>query len=184
MLLSCHQNAGQFCNIKIAKRSSENVAQFKYLGTTVTNENLIQKKIKRRLNSGNPCYDSVQNLLSYRLLSKNVTIRIYKSIILPVVLCGRETCSLTIREEHIPRVFENRVLRRIFGPKSDKVTGSWKNRIMRSFITCTLRQVSLNDQAKKDEIGSACNTSGEKKNAYRTVVGKDRRIETTRKIKA
>jgi hypothetical protein len=83
MLLSRHQNAGQIHNIKIGDRSFENVAQFKYLGTTVTNKNLIGEEIKRRLNSGNACYHSVQNLLSSRLLSKNVKIRIYKTIILP-----------------------------------------------------------------------------------------------------
>jgi hypothetical protein len=93
------------------------------LGTTVTNQNLIQGDIKRRLNSGNACYHSVQNLLSSRLLSKNVKVRIYKTIILPLVLYGCETWSLTAREEHKLRVFENRVLRRIFGPKSDGVTG-------------------------------------------------------------
>jgi hypothetical protein len=70
MLLSRHQNVGRNQDIKIANRSSENVSQFKYLGTTVTNQNLIQKEIKRRLNSGNACYHSVQNLLSSRLLSK------------------------------------------------------------------------------------------------------------------
>jgi hypothetical protein len=65
----------------------------------------------------------VQNLLSSRLLSKNLKIRIYKTIILPVVLYGCETWSLTLREDHILRMFENRVLRRIFGPKRDGVTG-------------------------------------------------------------
>jgi hypothetical protein len=80
------------------------------------NENLIQEEIKRRLNSGNACYHSVQNLLSSRLLSKNIKIRIRKTIILPVVLYGCGTWSLTLREEHRLRVFENRVLRRIFGP--------------------------------------------------------------------
>jgi hypothetical protein len=57
------------------------------------------------------------NLLSSRLLSKNTKIRIYETMILPVVLYGCETWSLTLREEHRLRVFENRVLRRIFGPK-------------------------------------------------------------------
>jgi hypothetical protein len=71
------------------------VSQFKYLGTTVTNQNLIQEEIKRRLNSSNACY-----LLSFRLLSRNVKVRIYKTIILPVVLYGCETWSLTVREEH------------------------------------------------------------------------------------
>jgi hypothetical protein len=94
-----------------------------YLGTTVTNKNLIQEEIKRRLNSGNACYHSVQNLLSSQLLSKNLKIRTYETIILPVVLYGCETWSLTLREEHRQGVFENRVLRRIFGPKRDEVTG-------------------------------------------------------------
>jgi hypothetical protein len=86
MLLSRHQNVGQNREIKIANRSFENVSQFKYLGRTVTNQNLIQEEIKRRLNSGIACYHSVQNLLSSRLLPKNKKIEIYKSIILPVVL--------------------------------------------------------------------------------------------------
>jgi hypothetical protein len=68
----------------------------------------------------------VQNLLSSRLLSKNVKVRIYKTIILPVVLYGCETRSLTVKEEHKLRVFENRVLRRIFGPKMDGVMGGWR----------------------------------------------------------
>jgi hypothetical protein len=101
------------------------VSQFKYLGTTVTNQNLIQEEIKRRLNTGNACYHSVQNLLSSRLLSKNVKVKISKTIILPVVLYGCETWFLTVREEHKLRVFENRVLR-IFGPKRDGVTGGWR----------------------------------------------------------
>jgi hypothetical protein len=58
--------------------------------------------------------------------SKNVKIRIYKLIILPLVLYGCETWSLTLREEHRLRVFENRVLRRIFGPNRDEVTGGWR----------------------------------------------------------
>jgi hypothetical protein len=61
------------------------------------------------------------------LLSKNVKVRIYKTIILPVVLYGCETWSLTVREEHKLRVIEIRVLRRIFGPKRDGVTGGWRN---------------------------------------------------------
>jgi hypothetical protein len=82
---------------------------------------LIQDEIKRRLNSGKACYHSVQSLLSSRLLSKNLKIRIYKTIILPAVLYGCETWSLTLREEH-----RLRVLRRIFGPKRDEVTGEWR----------------------------------------------------------
>jgi hypothetical protein len=93
--------------------------------SAVANRNLIQAEIKRRVNSGNACHHSVQNLLSSRQLSKILKIRIYKTIILRVVLYGCETWSLTLREEHTLRVSE-RVLRRIFGPKRDEVTGEWR----------------------------------------------------------
>jgi hypothetical protein len=63
MFLSRHQNVGQNRDVKIANKSFENVAQFKYLGTTVTNQNLIQEEIKRRMKSGNACYHSAENLL-------------------------------------------------------------------------------------------------------------------------
>jgi hypothetical protein len=72
------------------------------------------------------CYHSVQNLLSSSLLSKNLKIKIYGTIILPVVLYGCECWSLTLRKERRLRVFENRVLRRVFGPKRDEVTGEWR----------------------------------------------------------
>jgi hypothetical protein len=88
MLLPHHQNVGQNRDIKIANRSFENVSELKYLGTAVTNQNLIQEEIEGRLNSGNVCYYLVQNLLSSRLLSKNLKIRIFKTIILPLVLYG------------------------------------------------------------------------------------------------
>ena len=68
----------------------------------------------------------MQNLLSSSLLSKKLKIKIYRTIILPVVLYGCETWSLTLREVRRLRVFENRMLRRIFGPKRDDVTGKWK----------------------------------------------------------
>jgi hypothetical protein len=79
----------------------------------------------RRLISGNACCHSVQKLLSFRLLSKIVKIRIYKSIILPVILYECEIWSLSLMEAHRPRLLENRVLR-IFGPKRDKVIGDWR----------------------------------------------------------
>jgi hypothetical protein len=119
------EKAGQKHSIKIANRSFEGVAKFKYLGTTLTDQNCMQEEITSKQNSGNACYHSVQSLLSSRLLSRNVKVKIYKAIILPVVLYGCETWSLTLREEHRRKVFENRVLRRIFGPKRDEVTGEW-----------------------------------------------------------
>jgi hypothetical protein len=87
---------------------------------------LIQEEIKKRSNSVNVCYHSVRNILLSYLLSKNVTIRIYNIIILPVVLYAWETWSLTLRGKHRLRVFENRMLRRIFGPKRDEVAGDWR----------------------------------------------------------
>jgi hypothetical protein len=99
------------------------------------------EEIKRILNSGNACYHSSQNLLSSRLKLKNVNIRIYKTITLPVVLYGCESWPLTLREEHRLRVFENRVLRRILGPKRDEVTREWTDYLTGSFLICNLRQV-------------------------------------------
>jgi hypothetical protein len=95
MLLSRTQNSGQNRDIKIANRCFENVSQFRYLGRIVTEQNMIQEEIKRRLNSGNACYHSVQKLLSSRLLYKNINIRTYKTITLSVSLYGCETWSLT-----------------------------------------------------------------------------------------
>jgi hypothetical protein len=126
ILVSRCQKAGQRQRIKIVNSSFDSVAKFKYLETTLTDQNCIHEEFKSRLNSGNACYHSFQSLLSSRLLSRNVKVKIYKSIILPVVLYGCETWSLMLREEHRLRVFENSVLRRIFRPKRDEVTGEWR----------------------------------------------------------
>ena len=121
MTVSRDQNAGRIHSMKMDNSSIERVEEFKYLGTALTNQNSIQEEIKCRLKLGNACYYSVQNLLSSSLLSKTLRIKIYRTIILPVVLYGCETWSLTLREERRLRVFENRVLRRVFGPKTDEV---------------------------------------------------------------
>ena len=97
-----------------------------YLGVTVTNANDIREEIKRRINMANACYYSLDKIISSRLLSKKLKVKTYKTIILPVVLYGCETWSLTLREEHRLRVFENKVLRKIFGAKRDEITGEWR----------------------------------------------------------
>jgi len=126
MVMSRDQNAGRTHSMKTDNSSFERVDEFKYLGTILINQNSIQEEIKSRLKSGNACYHSVQNLLSSKLPSKNLKIKIYRTIILPVVLYACETWSLTLREERRLRVFGNRGLRRIYGPKRDEVTGEWK----------------------------------------------------------
>jgi len=137
------------------------VEEFKYLGTTLTNQNSIAEEITSRLRSGNACCHSVQNLLSSRLLSKILKIKIYRTIILPVFLYGCETWSLTLKEERKLRVFENMVLRRIFGPRRDEVTREWRR----------LHNEELNDlyaspnivrviKIEKNEMGWACSAYG------------------------
>jgi hypothetical protein len=107
------------------------MSKSKYLRTTVTTQNCIYEEINKFLR--NACYHSVQSLSS-RLLSKN--------IILPVVLYECEIWPLALRKDYQLRVFENRVLRRIFGPKR-KWQEVGEDCIMRSFMTCTLQQILL-----------------------------------------
>jgi len=126
MVMSRDQNAGRSHNIKIDNSSFERVEEFKYLRTTLTNQNYIQEEIKSRLKPGNSCYHSVQSLLSSSFLSKNLKIKECRTIILPVVLYGCETWSLTWREERKLNMFEKRALRRICGPKRDEVTREWR----------------------------------------------------------
>jgi hypothetical protein len=118
MLMSRSQKIGQKISIKIANRSFEGAAKIRYLGTTLTEQNYMHEEIKSGLNSGNACYSSLHSLLSSRLF-RNLKVKIYKTIILSVVL-------YELGKEHRPAVFENRVLRSIFGPKGDEVTGEWR----------------------------------------------------------
>jgi len=96
--------------------SFERVEEFRYLGTTLTNQNSLQQEIKSRLKSGDACSQSVQDRLSCSLLSKNLKIKIYRTTVLPVVLYGCETWSLTMRGERRLKLLKNWVLSRIFGP--------------------------------------------------------------------
>jgi len=109
--------------MKINNNSFGMVEVLKYLGTTITDQNSIKEEIKSRFKSGNACCHSVQNLLYSSLLYKNLKIKIYRNIILPVFLYSCENWSLTLKEERRLWVFENRVLRRIFGPKRDEMKG-------------------------------------------------------------
>ena len=156
-------------SVRIDNSTFERVEGFKYLGTTLTNQNSIAEEIKSVLRSGNACYHSVQSLLSSRLLSKNLKIKIYRTIILPVVFYG----SLTLREERKLRVFENMVLRRIFGPRRDKVTGELRR----------LHNEELNDlypspdivrviKSRKMRWAGNVTRMGEERGVYRVLVGK------------
>jgi len=126
VVMSRDQNAGRIHIVGIDNSTFERVEEFKYLETTLTDQNSIAEEIKSRSRSGSACCHSVQNLLSSRLLSKNLNIEIYRTIILSVVLYGCEIWSLILREERKLRVFENMVSRRIFGPRRDEVTGEWR----------------------------------------------------------
>ena len=125
------------------------------------NQNSIQEEIKSRLKLGNACYYSVQNLLSSRLLSKHLKIKIYRTIILPVVLYGCETWSLTLREERRLRVFESWLLRIVLGPKRDEVTVEWRklhNEVLRNLYS--LPSIVLVVKSRKNEMGGACGAYG------------------------
>ena len=138
----------------VDNRSFEWAKKFKFLRTTLTNQNSIQEEIKSRVNSGNAYYHSVQNLLSSRSLTENTKIKLYRTIILPVVLYGCETWSLTLREERRLRVFENRVLRRIFGPRRDEVTREWRKLHNEELIDlyCS-SSIVQGDKIEKNEMG-------------------------------
>jgi hypothetical protein len=97
--------------------SFESVAKFKYFETSI--KTCVYENIKSRLNFGNTYYRFVQNILPSLFFSKNLKLQIYSTIILPVVLYGCETCCVTLMENYRLSVFENRVLRKIFGPKKD-----------------------------------------------------------------
>jgi hypothetical protein len=126
MVMSREKNTGVSQNIKLDNSSFERLEQFQYLGVTATDQNSSPGETKGRFKAGNACYHSVQNLGSSSLLSKKLNIKTYRTIILPVAMYRCETWSLTLREERRMRVFENRVLRRIFEPKRDEVTWEWR----------------------------------------------------------
>jgi hypothetical protein len=150
----------------------DSFVKVKRLGREAHHSTSSSAEVKRRLSSDNACYHSFQNLLSSRLLSKNLKIRIYKTIVLPVFLYGCETLSLTLREEHRPRVFENRALRRIFGPRRVEVTGQWRklhNEGLRNLYSLP-NVIRIIKSRRMRWAGHAART-GKKRNAYRLMWG-------------
>jgi hypothetical protein len=129
-------------------------------------------EVKSRLNTGNTGYHPGQGLLSSQLLSRNLKVKIYKTIILPVVLYGSETLSLTLREGHRLRVFENRVLRRIPRPKRDEVRGEWRKlhngELHNLYSSPDIRQIKSRRMRWAGHV--ACMGVG--RNVYRVLVGK------------
>ena len=173
MVMSRDQNAGPIHSVRTDNSTFERVEEFKYLGTTLTNQYSIAEEIKSRLRVGNGCYYSVQNLLSSRLLSKILKIKIYRTIILLVVLCGCETWSLTLREERKLRVFENKVFRRIFGPRRDEVTGDWR-RMHNEELNDLYSSPNIVRVIKSRRMRWAVHVTrmGEERGVYRVLVGR------------
>jgi hypothetical protein len=128
----------------------------------ITSQTVIEEEMKRRLNSGNACCHSVQKLLSSRLLSTNVEIRIYRTIIFLVVLYGWETWSLILREEHRLRVFENRVE----GRNERRLEKTAYDELHNLYSSPSVIRM------REDEMGRVYSTNGVKRNAYRISVGK------------
>jgi hypothetical protein len=177
--MSHHPNSGQNQNIKTANEAFENMAKFKYLEMALTNQNDSHDEIKSRLNLGNICYYSVQNLLSSHLISKNLKIKICKTVILPIVLYGYETWSLTLTEEHRLRDFENRALRRICGPKreEDRSRRKLHNDELHSLYSSPNIVRVIKSRSMRWEGHMAC--MGEGTVVYRVLVGRPK--ETTGK---
>jgi hypothetical protein len=114
----------------------------------------------------------MQNLLSSRLLSQNVKMKIYRTIILTVVLYGCKTWSLRLREECRLRVFENKVLRRIFGPKRDEVTGEWRRLHNKELYTLySSPDVVRVMKSRRLRWAGHVARMGERRGAYRILVG-------------
>jgi hypothetical protein len=134
-------------------------------------KNYTQKEINSRFKSGNTCYHFMQSVLSSSLLLSNIKVKIYRDIILSV-LYGCEIWSLTMREERRLRAFENRVLRRMFGPKKDEVTLEWRNLhnegLIDRYFSPNIRVIKWR---KVRWVGHVV-LMGERKGAYWVLVGK------------
>ena len=105
------------------------VPEFIYLGTLISNDNSVQKEIQRRILAGNRTYFAATSLFRNRLLSRATKIRLYKTLIIPVVTYGAETWTMTKKEEQALLIFERKIFRRIYGPKYED--GEWEIRTNR-----------------------------------------------------
>ncbi|KAJ4450480.1 hypothetical protein ANN_01905 [Periplaneta americana] len=169
MIMSRDQNIVRNGTIKIGDLSLEEVEKFKYRGATVTNINDTREEIKRRINMGNACYYSVEKLLLSSLISKNLKVRIFKTVILPVVLYGCETWTLTLREEQRLRVFENK----LYGAKRDEVTGEWR-KLHNAELHALHPSPDIIRHIKSRRLRWAGHVArmGESRNTYRVLVGR------------
>ena len=181
--MSQNQHAVQDQNIYVGNKSFERLEHFSYLVTSLTNQNSFHEEIKCRLQSRNTCYYMVQNLLSYSLLSKNIKVQIYGTIILPFVLYGCDTWSPTVSEEHRLRMFRNRVLRKVFGPTRGEVMGWWGIWHNETLLWSVLIKY-VGDEIKKNEMGRACSTYGEEERCIQDLGGEAWGKETTWKTQA
>jgi len=173
MVMSRNQNAGRSQYIKIHNSSFERVEEFKCLGTILRNQNYIQKEFKSRWKSENACYHLVHNLLSFSLISETLKIKICRTIILLVVVYECEIWSLILREERRLSGFENRVLRRIFEPKRDEVTGEWRKLHNEEFkdLHSSPNNVRVMKSRRMRRAGHVARM-GERRGVYRVLVGK------------
>jgi hypothetical protein len=149
--MSYSQKAGQKNSKNWANRSLEDVIKFKYLGTTLTDQIFLREEIKSRLNLG-------KILLSSHLLARNVKVKTHKTIILPVVLYECQTRSLTLSKGRRLRVFDNKVLRTLFGPNRDEVTGEWR-KLHNEWLHILYSSPNIIRQIK-NEVGGTCGTHG------------------------
>jgi hypothetical protein len=145
---------------------------FNILRTTLINQNSIHEEIKNRLKSGNARCLPVQNLLYSGFLSESVKINIFRTIILAAVFHCCKTWLLTLREKYRLRVFENRVLRRIFKPKRNEVTGEWRIQHNKELYALYTSQDVIRVIKSKRQVGRTCSTYGTRRGGCRVSVGK------------
>jgi hypothetical protein len=173
MLMSRSQKTGQKHSIKIASRSFPDVAQFKYLGTTLTDQNCMHEEIKSRLNLRECFLPFGSESFFFQPAVEESNVKVHKTIILPVVVYVCKTWSLTLTEEHRLGVFENRMLRRIFGPKRDEVMEEWRkllNGELHNLYSSPniIRQFKSKKMRWPEHVASM----GEGRKVYRALVGR------------